>query len=52
MGAAPPTGVQHHLSDGRERSIIGGMTLVLDYLLRWFERVSAEMRASLEPVRD
>jgi len=28
------------------------MTLVLDYLLRWFERVSTEMRASLEPVRD
>jgi len=28
------------------------MTLVIDYLLRWFERVSAEMRASLEPMRD
>jgi len=25
---------------------------VIDYLLRWFETVSAEMRASLEPVRD
>jgi hypothetical protein len=52
MRAAPPTGVQRYLSDGRQRSITGGMTLVLDYLLSWFERVSAEMRASLEPMRD
>ena len=52
MRAAPPTGVQQHLSDGRERSITGRMTLVLDYLVRWFEMVSAEMRASLEPMRD
>jgi len=28
------------------------MNVVIDYLLRWFETVSAEMRASLEPVRD
>jgi len=28
------------------------MNLVMDYLLRWFETMSAEIRASLEPVRD
>jgi len=28
------------------------MNLVMDYLLRWFETMSAEIRASLEPVSD
>jgi hypothetical protein len=28
------------------------VTLVLDYVLSWFERVSEEIRVSLEPVRD
>jgi len=28
------------------------MNQVLDYLLRWFDTLSAEIRASLEPVRD
>jgi hypothetical protein len=32
--------------------MIGGMTLVIDYVIRWCEKVSAEIRASLEPVRD
>jgi hypothetical protein len=28
------------------------MTIVLDYLIRWCERVSEEIRLTLEPVRD
>jgi hypothetical protein len=28
------------------------VTLVLDFVLAWFERVSEEIRVSLEPVRD
>jgi hypothetical protein len=28
------------------------VTFVLDYLLAWFERVSEEIRVSLEPARD
>jgi len=28
------------------------MTLVLEYVLGWFEKISEEIRVSLEPVRD
>jgi hypothetical protein len=28
------------------------MTVVLEYVIAWFERVSEEIRVSLEPVRD
>jgi hypothetical protein len=29
-----------------------GMARLVDYLLRWCEMVSAEIRATLEPARD
>jgi hypothetical protein len=51
-GAAPRTRVQGHSRHPPELSIFGVMNLVMDYLLRWFETVSAEIRASLEPVSD
>jgi hypothetical protein len=28
------------------------MTLVLEYVIAWFDKISEEMRVSLEPVRD
>lgn len=32
--------------------MMGRMALVFDRLMRWCEMVSAEIRATLEPVRD
>jgi hypothetical protein len=52
MRVAPRTGVQRLSSGAQKLSIMVGMGRVLEYLLRWCDMVSAEMRASLEPARD
>jgi hypothetical protein len=56
-GAAPgerraPTPVHSAKAGAFTRRSCVRMTLVLEYVINWFEKVSNEIRASLEPVRD